>query len=460
VPSPRRIGNFDIIRLLATGGMGEVFLARQVGPAGFARAVVVKRLLPHLARDAQFVEMFLNEGRLTGMLTHPNIAQVYELGEDGGSYFLAMEFVHGRSLRQLERALADQGRLIGPALAARISIDALRGLHAAHTLRVDGRLASVVHRDMSPDNILVGFNGVARVIDFGVARAKDAASTTRTGHVKGKFAYMAPERFAGDKADPDPRIDVYAMAVVLYEALCGQRPHTATSDAALVGAILNETPPEARQVNPLLDPALSDVIMRGLERSPEARWPSAEAFAHALEGWLAAAGQPAAHTAVAAFMRSLFGEAEADGNPSLNVKSLVAEPATTTSAVERASNRSRYAVAGGMALLSLVGAGVGYLVLAPRTADAPPQVVVVPRAEPPAAPPPSNKTGRVAFRVKPWGEIWQGEKKLGVTPNVTLTQPAGRQTFTIKNPQFPPRDIVIEVLPDTEVSVKVDLTAK
>src|SRR5581483_1446655 len=172
--TPRQIGKFDVVRLIATGGMGEVFLARQQGAGGFERAVVVKRLLPQFARDEAFVQMFLNEGRLSGMLTHPNIAQIYELGESKGSFFLAMEYVHGKSLRMVQRALEAQSRLIGPALAARICIQALRGLHAAHTLVIDGKPTAVVHRDMSPDNILVGFNGVARVIDFGVARASDA----------------------------------------------------------------------------------------------------------------------------------------------------------------------------------------------------------------------------------------------------------------------------------------------
>ncbi len=441
--------------------MGEVFLARQAGPAGFSRAVVVKRLLPHLARDSAFVEMFLNEGRLTGMLQHPNIAQVYELGEDSGSYFLAMEFVHGRSLRQLERALEVSGRLIGPALAARICIDALRGLHAAHTLAIDGRLASVVHRDMSPDNILVGFNGVARVIDFGVARAKDAASTTRTGTVKGKFAYMAPERFASDKAEPDPRIDVWAMAIVLYEALCGRRPFAAVSDAALIGAILNEPPPDAREVNPLLDPSLSDIIMRGLARSADERWPNAEAFAHALEGWLVATRQQAPHTAIASFMRSVFGAAEADGNPSLSIDAMVPDPVSTVSSVAgRSSSRSRYVLAASVLVLAAVGGTLGFTVLRPREPEPLAPVVVTPKPVEAPQPPPSDKTGRVAFRVKPWGEIWQGDTKLGVTPNVTVTQRVGRQTFVIKNPQYPPREIAVEVMADSEVSVKVDLTAK
>jgi serine/threonine protein kinase len=462
---PRQIGKFDVVRLIATGGMGEVFLARQQGAGGFERAVVVKRLLPQFARDEAFVQMFLNEGRLSGMLAHPNIAQIYELGESRGSFFLAMEYVHGKSLRMVQRALQAQARLIGPPLAARICVQALRGLHAAHSLVIDGRPTAVVHRDMSPDNILVGFNGLARVIDFGVARASDAASTTRTGTVKGKFAYMAPERFAGDKGELDPRVDIYAMAVVLYECLCGRRPFIAQTDAALMGAICNETPPTPREVNPLVDPELSAIIMKGLARDKVARWETAEQFAAALDGYLARIGQPTPESAVASFMRALFGSVEADSNPTLSKGALVPAEDPLSSVVSTSQTEVRKSRAPltliVVAVSAGVGAGVGIRLLG--SSPSKPEVVAAPtpvEAPPPPPEKPSGpaRKGHVAFRVKPWGEVWQGDKKLGVTPNLSVELPAGRTTFTVKNPGYKPRDIAVEVLPDTEVTVKVDLT--
>jgi serine/threonine protein kinase len=469
VTTPRHIGKFDVVRLLATGGMGEVYLARQQGAGGFERAVVVKRLLPQFARDQQFVQMFLNEGRLSGMLMHPNIAQVYELGESHGSYYLAMEYVHGKSFRVVQRALEAQTRLIGPALAARICIQALRGLHAAHTLIIDGKPTAVVHRDLSPDNILVGFNGVSRVIDFGVARAADAASTTRTGQVKGKFAYMAPERFAGDKGDVDPRVDIYAMAVVLYEALCGRRPHVGSSEASLIGSILNETPPAARELNPLLDEELSGIIMKGLARAKEERWETAEAFATALESYLVKLGQATPESAVAAFMRALFGSGEADSNPSLSRGALtpVGESRSAITATP-SPIRARFpqpVMLGVVALAAGLGIFAGIKIVGPASE---PKVVALPPVEKPVEKPvpkpdpkPSDapaRKGRVAFRVKPWGEVWQGETKLGVTPNLSVSLPEGRTTFTVKNPAYKPKEIAVEVLPDTEITVKVDLT--
>ncbi|MCU0699891.1 MAG: serine/threonine protein kinase, partial [Myxococcaceae bacterium] len=257
--APGSIGKYRVLKHLATGGMGEVFLARQDGPRGFAKLVVIKRLLPQYARDPGFLEMFLNEARLAAQLHHPNIVQVFDLGEESGLFYLAMEYVHGATLRAIRQKLAERNVPVDPLLAAALVAQGLHGLHHAHTLTSDGgQLLRIVHRDVSPDNLLVGFDGAVKVVDFGIAKATSGASTTTTGTVKGKFAYMAPEYLAGDAIDG--RADVYSMGVVLYELLVGSRPFRGNSEPALIMAIMRDAPPPLREKAAHVPAALEAIV--------------------------------------------------------------------------------------------------------------------------------------------------------------------------------------------------------
>jgi serine/threonine-protein kinase len=453
-----RVGKYEIVRPLATGGMGEVLLARLTGPGGFSRAVVVKRLLPHLAKEPAFVQMFLNEARVVSRLSHPNVAQIYELGEEDSTLFIAMEFVHGRSLLQVCKALVERGRLLSAPLAVRVAIEALQGLHHAHGLKIDGQASPVVHRDMSPDNILLGFNGSVRVIDFGIARAADTVSTTRTGTVKGKFAYMAPERFDAERStDAEVTVDVYAMGVVLYEALGGRRPFRGASDAQLIGAILNSAPPPLHEVNAAVPRALSELVMRALEKDPARRFASAGEFAAALEAWLRASGSSAGENELSALLRGLFPD-DAERDPATSIASFVPEVATQ---LTRAPVKTRWPFGvAGLALAAIVAFVVWRQVpaAAPVVVPEPPKQLPTPPVVAEVPKPPTGKPGRVSFRVKPWGEIWLGGEKLGVTPNVKVEKAPGQYTFTVKHPDYPPRELAVQVLPESDVSVKVDLT--
>ncbi|MDC0711024.1 serine/threonine-protein kinase [Stigmatella sp. ncwal1] len=310
VPTPEvQLGKYRLLKLLATGGMGEVFLARQEGPAGFAKTVVIKRMLAHLGRDPKFVEMFLNEARLAAELSHPNIVQIFELGEHGGTYFLAMEFIHGVNLRTLKRRMDERHLEVPAGFAAWICAQALKGLHYAHTLTNEaGGSMNVVHRDVSPDNVLVGFNGTVKMVDFGIAKASTSLSTTNAGTVKGKYAYMSPEQLSGHKADP--RTDVYAMGIVLYELITGERPFQGPSEGALVRSILQDTPKPPREVRPGIAPELEALSLRAIARNPQERFPSAESMATALEGYALGAGAMTQQK-VKNLLRALFGE-EAD----------------------------------------------------------------------------------------------------------------------------------------------------
>lgn len=313
---PEKLGKYRILRLLATGGMGEVFLARQEGPAGFAKTVVVKRILQHLAHDQSFTEMFLNEARLAALLTHPNIVQIFELAEDGGSWFIAMEYVHGRSLRAIKDRLLGRREVVAPALAARLCSQALQGLHYAHTLTDDaGQPLGIVHRDVSPENVLIGFAGAVKLLDFGIAKAGNTFSQTRTGTLKGKCAYMAPEQLRGN-GRVDPRTDLYAMGVLLYEMVTGALPFLEESDVKTIEAIVERDPKEARARNPNLPPAMNDIIMRALSKDPAARFASAQDMADALEGFVLASGEGLTQGHTGEFMRELFGNEVSPADPS------------------------------------------------------------------------------------------------------------------------------------------------
>ncbi|HVY47862.1 MAG TPA: serine/threonine-protein kinase, partial [Minicystis sp.] len=259
---PARLGRFSVLRRLATGGMAEVLLGRLSGPQGFERLVVIKRILPHLAREAAFVTMFVDEARLVARIRHPNVVQVYELGSEGDELFLVLEYLEGEPISSLQRALARRGERLDASLIAHVGAEACAGLHAAHELtRDDGVTLGLVHRDVSPQNLFACFDGRVKVLDFGIAKSADASFRTRTGEIKGKHAYMSPEQCKGDK-NLTNKSDLYSLGIVLYELLT-------------LRAITEEAAPRPASVEPSVPPALDRVIARALALAPADRYPSA-----------------------------------------------------------------------------------------------------------------------------------------------------------------------------------------
>jgi serine/threonine-protein kinase len=279
-----RIGRYEVAGRLATGGMAELFLARQTGPSGFERPVVIKRVLPHLARERDFRDMFLDEARLVVQIRHPNVVQVQELGDDGGELFLVMEYLEGESLSTLAKRLsAKEGRL-PVRVALHIVAEACAGLHAAHELRAGDRHLGLVHRDVSPHNLFALYSGQIKVIDFGIAKAADRSAKTQTGTVKGKFAYMAPEQVRAEEVDR--RADVFSLGVVLHELLTGKplfaRPH----DFLVMQAVcLDPIPTPSATVE--VAPEVERVVMKALARDPSERYESALALRRDLSALLA-----------------------------------------------------------------------------------------------------------------------------------------------------------------------------
>jgi serine/threonine protein kinase len=381
------VGRYLLAARLASGGMSSVHLGRLVGPAGFGRTVAIKQLHPHLAEEREFVTMLLDEARLAARVRHPNVVSVGDVVEADGQLLLVMDYVAGVSLAELLRRALDERQPLPLPVASAIGCGILHGLHAAHEATDErGRPLGIVHRDVSPQNVLVGSDGVARLVDFGVAKAAGRLHTTVNGQVKGKLGYMAPEQLRS--ASVDRRADIYAAALVIWEAVTLRRPFGEDADAPLV-RVQNDIPPasSAREVPAALD----DVLARGLDRSPERRIGSAQQMA--LE--LAAAVPPASATEVAAFVAEL-------------AEDLLRQRAALVSRVEQGGvpgppaaprpRRSRWMV-GAVALL-LLGAATAFgvsrlnnrslaLPAAVPPVLAPPVIVRQPPPVPEPAPPPA-----------------------------------------------------------------------
>lgn len=280
-----------------------VHLGRAVDEGGFARVVAIKRLHPHLLGDPDVVAAFGEEARICARIRHPNVVGMLEVAVQDGEIFLVMEYVEGAAVSSIIRILAARGEVMPAAVAAGILRDTLHGLHAAHEARSDaGTLLNIVHRDVSPANILVGIDGVARVTDFGVAKAIGQQQTTRDGRIKGKLGYMAPEQLAGRAVTR--KTDLFAAAIVLWEILTGERLFRADADAETVTRILFEPVRAPSQVRSSVSPSLDAVVLRALERDPTRRFATGEEMALALE----AALPPASAQTIGQWVRAMAGD--------------------------------------------------------------------------------------------------------------------------------------------------------
>ncbi len=312
----RDIGRYRVYDEIASGGMATVSFGRLLGPVGFSRTVAIKQLHAHFAKDPEFVSMFLDEARLAARIHHPNVVATLDVVATKSELVLVMDYVHGEALGRLLRAAADP---IPLKITAAVISGALHGLHAAHEARSEhGLPLGIVHRDVSPQNILVGVDGVPRVLDFGVAKAANRLQTTQEGHLKGKIRYMSPEQVQG--LEVNRQTDIYAMAIVLFEMLTGRALFPRAEPAAVVHEILQGTIPRPRDIVPGLPPALDAIVMRGLERNPNERFADAREMALALEEAIGLATQ----TQVGSWVQSL-------------VRDTLASRAATVSAIESSS---------------------------------------------------------------------------------------------------------------------------
>jgi serine/threonine-protein kinase len=263
-----RFGRYELLRRIAIGGMAEIFLARETGLAGFERLVIIKRVLPSLAEDMDFIDMFLDEARLAARLTHPNIVHIYELGEENGAYYIAMEYVPGGDLHELLGR--HRGRLVPLGEALYTIGEICAGLQFAHALASpDGELLGVVHRDVTPKNVLLSVDGLVKVVDFGIAKARAKLSVTRPGDIKGTFSYMAPEQARGEKIDR--RADVYAVGALTYRLVTGTPAYPQVGDS-LLSAVRASQFVRPRMINPQVPPQVEEIILRAMALEPKDRF--------------------------------------------------------------------------------------------------------------------------------------------------------------------------------------------
>jgi serine/threonine-protein kinase len=284
LPEPIQFGKYTLFERIGRGGMAEVYKGRIQGPAGFERTFVVKRILPHLSEDPTFIKMFVEEAKLSARLNHPNIVQIFELGAVESEYFISMEYIRGRDLAETMRAIWKTMGPPRPELVAYIGREACRALSYAHSLTDDaGRLLGMIHRDVSPSNIMLSYEGSVKLLDFGIAKAlgEAPAETTKSGTMKGKYAYMAPEQTEGD--DVDSRIDIFSCGIVLHEVLTGRRLFKGNNDIQTIERVRRcEVPPPSFQ-NPMCPPELDNVVLRALARNRADRFTTAAEMADALD---------------------------------------------------------------------------------------------------------------------------------------------------------------------------------
>ncbi|MEO1227520.1 MAG: serine/threonine-protein kinase [Myxococcota bacterium] len=308
-PGGERLGRFRLLGRIARGGMAEIFLARPEDPdaTDAGAEVAVKRLLPELRHDHEFLDMFRDEANLASGLDHPNVVRILEVGEEAELPFIAMELLRGVNLRDLASRLEVEGGQIPVELGLLIAIGALRGLaHAHEFVGEDGEPLQIVHRDVSPQNVIITYDGAIKLVDFGVAKAKGRLHRTRAGLIKGKFAYMSPEQV--DEKPLDGRSDLFALAEVIYELLLRRHPFYAAADMEVLRRILDEDPPDPRELQPDFPDGPANILLRALSKLPEARFPSARAMEEALtSAWSTFARRPTSSD-LAGFVRALFAD--------------------------------------------------------------------------------------------------------------------------------------------------------
>lgn len=491
------LGKYTLVRKLATGGMAEVFLARAEGPGGFAKKCVVKRILPHFNDDPRFIEMFLGEARLAAELNHPNLVQIFDFGQADGQYFLAMEYIDGANLRVLNQATR---RMQGPmpfALAARMIQLAAEGLHFAHELRNEqGEFLNLVHRDISPDNILVSRNGSVKVVDFGIAKASTQPHLTKSGMIKGKMAYMPPEQLARETLDR--RADLFALGIVFYELVTGGMPFDATSEVSIIQAIMSQKPLEKPTAyRPDCPPDLEAIVEKCLEKDRTKRYASCVELQTDLDAFIRRSGESVGTREIAQLVETVFAN-EADAtqanavvpsdsgldatSPAIKSAERQQPPPSAPQPVSTGSGtgmsgtalreieasappRSRAPLFVALGIVGVLVAGaVGWFVLRPDEVKPPvviPPVAVVIEAakdagvaivvavdpEPDAGveeevidagpvKPVAAKTGKLELRIRPYATIYLDDRKLGDTPLPPISVPVGKHKLRLVNPAF------------------------
>jgi serine/threonine protein kinase len=302
-----RFGKYTLLNRIAVGGMAEVFLARQEGLEGFEKTICIKRIRPHLSSQASFVRMFLNEAKLAAQLNHPNIVQIYDLGRVNDSYFIAMEYISGRDMSRIIPKAEKAGITFPMIYALRIASNVCEGLYFAHT-KTDayGNPLNIVHRDITPENILVSFNGTVKIVDFGIAKANSQLEQTRAGEIKGKLSYMSPEQCMGHPLDA--RSDIFSFGSVIYEWITGYKLFTGENEMAILKSIIDGKiyPPSYFKED--VPEAVERILMKALDKDKTKRYQSAWEMQFDIDTYLASSEFTPSNIHLSNFLKQIFGD--------------------------------------------------------------------------------------------------------------------------------------------------------
>ncbi|MCA3010995.1 MAG: serine/threonine protein kinase [Myxococcaceae bacterium] len=473
--------------------MGEIWLAHHRGPAGFERLVVLKRIITGPDDDPSMLSMFLDEARIVSQLHHPNVVQVTELGQDGPSFYLAMEYLAGQTLSRIARRLFERQQAVPTRFALEVIRDAARGLGYAHRRRgPDGKRLEIVHRDVSPQNILVTYEGQTKVLDFGIATAMGRGTRTSTGILKGKVAYMSPEQALGQKLGP--QADVFALGTVLFELVSASRLHQGADDIAILRRLMSGEPLPRVTQRVRVDARLDALIASAMAWDVADRFEDGEVLADAIERLLRQMPAGVNELSPREVMHDAFAT-EVAQLPELNrvvheTPSKRSSDSLPSKAIPADGSRARRGLLAAAAVLLLL-AGATVALLSSRQADGQPPpspavAMLAPAAEraplvveppPPTAPvdagasaaveavadagavavaPPAAdagaagsadarvRSGKVSLQTEPWTKVFYGKRLLGETPLFDVALPAGRQRLRLVNPDEG-IDTVIEV---------------
>lgn len=460
------LGPYSLVKELARGGMGEIWLARQTGQAGFDRLVVLKRVLHSGDEDSAAMTMFLDEARIASQLHHPNIVQIFDLRTEGSSTFLVMEYLVGQTVNRLARRLVERDGSVPAHLAVSIIAAAAKGLGYAHR-KVDlaGKPLHIVHRDVAPQNLFITYDGEVKVLDFGIARAAGRMGKTATGIIKGRISYMSPEQASAEPVSGAS--DVYALGVILFELVTGTRLYRDADDMAILRRLAVGAPIPRASSRRNLDGELDDLIARALEPSPADRFSDGQAFFEALERWKR--DHPADGPSLTEAMESSFAKEMDDQKDLLKDVALTPVSSSGSSMPDRSPEavpppRARWPLfvgLGSVLAIGAVGAAVAFKPSAPPSpgvavvaAPLPPppleeeppipdagrELAIVETPPPPPAPLPGGPgrvhlpNGALTLDTEPWTTVFLGSRVLGDTPLINLSLPAGTHRLRFKNP--------------------------
>jgi serine/threonine protein kinase len=458
---PHRLGRYELVELLAIGGMAEIYRARIELPFGAGEnELVVKRILPHLARNREFIDMFIDEARIVMPLSHGNIVQVFELGREGEDYFLVMEYLRGRNLETVLARAAERGQPFPLEAALFVASEIAGALDYAHRFR-DARdnPAGIVHRDVSPQNILVGFQGEVKITDFGIARARSRIRSTSQGIIRGKASYLSPEQ--AECRELDGRSDVFSLGVVLYEMLSGRRPFEGPDEVATLELVRRAEFQPLENCRPDLEPGISEAVAKALRRDPAERFTDAGAFKSALSALLFGIAPDYTSARLAAWMRENFRPELEQEKVRRHSSEIAAHPASTVN-LRKEENPSPTGSYGRWLLVPVV-LGLAALIswmfgrainppLVPGAGSEPVLDAGVLVAEDGGesieqrvpedagtlhAGDETRRLGRLDINSRPWTQVWlDGHRLPGETPFFKVPVPPGKHRLRFYNPEL------------------------